>query len=540
MIGLELRSIARSWPAWVLAGFLVLIEALPGNRVEVFDAGDYLYWLRDTLSQAAFWVGVVAVMLAQRDRHIGMDELLIPSTLSSLRYVLSQFSALLLAACVVAALLALTVFLRDPPSTWAGFQVVRLLGPLEMLLLVTAVGLLVGHAFRSPLAIALPVLAWLGLSFFSQTFTHTFTPMMAFGCSRILGCPDLPYAQNFLFYLAISVGLIWLVLKFSDKQLNASSLQRQGATAITLLALALAASTVPGLAQAAKTYPRPNWQQATAWPKPDLEHPESFDTPEYRAKLECAAGLPTVCFLPGQKLLAQRTQAALQRLERLKPGWHAANVIAYPDVNVFSLKPMIKFPETVYVSERKLWEARVLTQITITTDFPVKSTRHVVVPTQFNLMHEILDLELHGRSRTEPKRQADGSMMMRYSSPSDARSMTELYLEWLALREDPAWNPNNNGLEVVRIKTKTPTGKIVEVEDAAMLADGIAGLLPEARSIWKLGEQHGHEKVVRAITQLETQGLLGALKASKIKSALQAILQAKLESKPTKQTEVRP
>ena len=97
MIGLELRSIARSWPAWVLAGFLVLIEALPGNRVEVFDAGDYLYWLRETLSQAAFWVGVVAVMLAQRDRHIGMNELLIPSTLSSLRYVLSQFLALLLA-----------------------------------------------------------------------------------------------------------------------------------------------------------------------------------------------------------------------------------------------------------------------------------------------------------------------------------------------------------------------------------------------------------------------------------------------------------
>jgi hypothetical protein len=469
LIWMELRSIARSWPTLVLAGFLLLLEGINFDRSPAWDGQDYQFWLTSTLLNLSFWAGMVATMLAQRDARLGTLELILPSTLGRGRFIAAQFGAVLASSAVLGLLLAVVVYWKNPPENLLNFSGWKLVDLLLLNLNLAAVGLWVGRLFKNPLALILTVILWFAAATMQIAPLHTLTWNIQTSCSRILGCPDLPYIWHALFYLATASLFLLLANWASGRHpFNTSSLHRKAAATLTCLAFLGIIWATPILARAAQDYPAPSWKKVTVWPKVGQDQTSFWDTAEYRSKLYCMGNSPRVCLLRGQEKLAKRILNALLELRKLQPNAKLLDVIAFPGVGFSNEERVFFSPTALYISEHKLWAARLETITSQVTDKSGKKTvRKEKINKDFILIHSILDQVLLQKPAIIYTKSPDGGNS--YQPPTlDAPMINRLYLEVMALKVDPLWTEQEMGLKSLEGESSY-NNYIYEGTEAALL-----------------------------------------------------------------------
>jgi hypothetical protein len=507
MISAELRCIARSIPAGCLAALLLLLEALPANRMEVWDGLSFLFWLQTAWGQAGFWGGIVAVMLAQRDTLLGATEYLVPSSLSRVRYLGGQMLAMMLSLLVFCAAITVVVFLRDPPENLTNFHWWLLLDELLLAFFIAAFGLLVGHRFRSPLALVLPVVAWFSLTWIGNANLEPYTvlPILDVTCSRILGCPNMPYLLHHGLWLGL-LGLLLLATFFITRPTpwNQSLWQSQLLSVGLIASSFLIVGSLPILAQVSLSIPKRIWNSPKTWLK--LEQ-KTFDTPFYRQKLACVGATPTVCLLQGQEQLATRVYDSLLRLKALQPQILLRDVIAYPDLVGIDDYKTFETPTTLYISETSLKNARTTKVYNQTTNAKTGQVikQHITQLQDLILIHAILDHILFGKRRQKTiqitaeniktfpvemqKILEIGSNLTTNNKAFPAELSISLYLEWLALRDDAAWTEQQAGIN--------------DSTNTSFVYMGIFDGIQDAKQLWKLGQKNGHAQVVKRILKLQ-------------------------------------
>ncbi len=516
MITAELRCIARSIPAWCLAGLLLLLEALPANRASVWDGLSFLFWLQTAWGQAGFWGGVIAVMLAQRDTLLGATEYLVPSSLSRVRYLGGQMLAMMVGILVFCAAITVVVFLRDPPENLTNFHWWLLLDELILAFFIAAFGLLVGHRFRSPLALVLPVVAWFSLTWISNANLEPYTvlPILDVTCSRILGCPNMPYALHHGLWLGLLV-LLLLATFFVTRPTpwNQSVGQAQLLIALLFTSSFLIVGSLPILAQVTSSVPKRIWNSPKTWIK--LEQ-KTFDTPLYRQKLACVGAIPKVCLLLGQAALATRVYDALLRLKAIQPKIQLRDVIAYPDLVGIDDYKTFETPTTLYVSETSLKDARATQVYSETTNVKTGQVikQHVTQLQDLILIHAVLDHTLFGKPRqktiqvtaenlkTFPANMRQhlniGASFMTTNKSFPTELAISLYLEWLALRDDAAWTEQQAGIN--------------DSTDTSFVYMGIFDGIQDAKQLWNLGQKISHARVVKCILELQKNPAIQTMK----------------------------
>jgi hypothetical protein len=520
-VSMEYRAIVRSKPSWAVLALLCLLELLPANRYSVWDSLDLLFWLQTAWGALGFWVLVVAMMQSQRDRQLGMFEILAPSLLSRWQYLLGQWLALVLAAISAGVLLVVVVVVRDPPAYWANWMQYWpiIVGYTLPWLAIAALMLLFGHLLRGAWVFVLAVLVqFFSMLLLTQVVPYTLLLSFDVRCSRILACPPLPYGWHALWVIA---GVV-LTLLAAERVLARHGLNHRpnlgalsGFLAVaSLLAMAFAATT---LIPAAQVYPQYQWLQLNNWPNIQPSAAQQLNTISYRQKLACIGQQPQVCLLPGQEALAERLAAALARLPKLnpaKPIW--PDMIAFPSL-MFAASTFgtttIFVPESQAARARPHW-------VTRTSEASGKTrSERLLIAYDLLFLKDLLEYALLGHPVLESKRQADGSVRSTFKTSLENSVIG--YLVRFALRADPAFDAKT--LEIASTAEMAEMNSSKKPLPAKVLLNQQLFTLNDR--LWWLGEKHGHDRLAKAIVEVYRSRKWQNNDASAFLAQLQGVLQ---------------